>query len=50
MRGFFRFKRFLHVFINKIFYFIAFALGFMLGGGTLEKVVSFFNNIFHFNF
>lgn len=50
MRSFFKFKRFLHVFINKIFYFLAFALGFILGGGNYEKIYTFFRDLFNFNF
>lgn len=50
MRSFFRFKRVLHVFINKIFYFIAFALGFVLGGGNYEKICAIFSNLFNFDF
>lgn len=47
MRGFFHLKRLAHIFINRIFYFIAFAIGFVLGGGTLEKITTIFNSIFN---
>lgn len=35
----------LHRLINILFYFIVFALGFLLGGGNYEKVVDMFNSI-----
>lgn len=35
----------LHKLINLLFYFIVFALGFLLGGGNYEKVVNMFNSI-----
>lgn len=48
MKSFFKLKGLAHLFINRIFYFIAFALGFYLGGGTLEKITTIFNTIFNF--
>lgn len=35
----------LHRLVNILFYFIIFALGFLLGGGNYEKVVNMFNSI-----
>lgn len=35
----------LHKLVNIVFYFIIFALGFLLGGGNYEKVVNMFNSI-----
>lgn len=35
----------LHRLVNILFYFIIFALGFLLGGGNYEKVVDMFNSI-----
>lgn len=35
----------LHRLVNILFYFIVFALGFLLGGGNYEKVISMFNSI-----
>lgn len=35
----------LHKLINILFYFIVFALGFILGGGNYEKVIDMFNSI-----
>ena len=35
----------LHRLINILFYFIVFALGFILGGGHYEKVIDMFNSI-----
>ncbi len=48
MNSFFRLKRMTHVFINKFFYFLAFAFGFCLGGGTIEKITDIFNSLFNF--
>lgn len=42
----FKLKRQAHRLVNIIFYFIVFAIGFIMGGGTIEKMVSIFNNIF----
>lgn len=33
----------LHKLINIAFYFVAFAAGFLLGGGNFEKIIYFFN-------
>lgn len=35
----------LHRLVNILFYFIIFALGFLLGGGNYEKVINMFNSI-----
>ena len=35
----------LHRFINIIFYFVVFAIGFLLGGGNFEKVIDIFKSI-----
>lgn len=32
-----------HRFVNLIFYFIVFVLGFMLGGGRIEEIFNSFN-------
>ena len=40
--NFFRMKRTAHRMVNVMFYFGAFALGFYLGGGTLEKISDIF--------
>lgn len=40
--NFFRMKRQAHRLVNVMFYFGAFALGFYLGGGTLEKMSDIF--------
>lgn len=45
MRYFLRTKRMTHVLVNNIFYFIVFILGFMLGGGSIEKVKIFINDV-----
>lgn len=36
----------MHKFVNLIFYFIVFALGFILGGGKFENVKEIFSSIF----
>lgn len=41
----FKLKYKLHRLINILFYFIIFALGFILGGGKLEKVINTFKSI-----
>lgn len=43
MNEIFKVKRKLHFFINYAFYFLFFAAGFLLGGGSLEKILDFFN-------
>lgn len=35
----------MHKLVNIIFYFIIFAIGFLLGGGHLEKVLEMFSGI-----
>ena len=35
----------LHHLVNIGFYFVIFALGFLLGGGNLEKVINMFKSI-----
>lgn len=45
MNNIFRLKYKMHRFINILFYFLFFAAGFLIGGGTLEKVINIFNNI-----
>lgn len=39
----FKLKRKLHYFINLLFYFVIFLLGYFVGGGSIEKVSSLFN-------
>ena len=46
MNNLFKLKRQAHRLVNALFYFIFFLVGFILGGGTIEKVVSIFNSIF----
>ncbi len=48
MNSFFRLKRMTHMLINRFFYFLAFTLGFVLGGGTIEKITGLFSSIFNF--
>lgn len=43
MSEIFKIKRKLHYFINYAFYFLFFAVGYLLGGGSLEKIFDFFN-------
>lgn len=43
--NFFQMKRQAHRIVNILFYFGAFAIGFILGGGTIEKISNIFNNI-----
>ena len=38
MRSLFRLKYKLHRLVNMLFYLIFFAIGFMLGGGSFEKI------------
>lgn len=35
----------MHKWVNLIFYFIIFAIGYLLGGGNIEKIINIFNNI-----
>lgn len=44
--NFFGLKRQAHRLVNVLFYFGAFALGFILGGGTIEKLSDIFRNLF----
>ena len=44
MNSVFKLKYKMHRFINILFYFLFFAAGFLLGGGTFEKVIDIFNN------
>lgn len=41
--NFFKIKRNAHKLVNILFYFFVFALGFILGGGKLEKISDVFN-------
>lgn len=41
----FRLKYKMHRFVNIIFYFLIFAVGFLLGGGNFEKVINMFKSI-----
>lgn len=43
----FRLKRQAHRLVNISFYFFFFAAGFLLGGGTIEKIISVFINFFN---
>lgn len=43
MNSIFKLKYKMHHLINVLFYFLFFAAGFMLGGGSFEKVVDIFN-------
>lgn len=42
--GILKLKYKLHKFINIAFYFLFFAIGFILGGGNIEKIIYIFNN------
>lgn len=42
----FRLKYKMHKLVNNIFYFLVFALGFIIGGGNFEKIKEIFNSIF----
>lgn len=42
----FKLKYKLHSFINKIFYFITFFVGYFLGGGKFEQIKKIFDSIF----
>ena len=44
MNNVFKLKRKMHRFINILFYFLFFAVCFVLGGGTFEKVINIFNS------
>lgn len=46
MYEFFKIKRKLHYFINLLFYFVIFLLGYFLGGGSIEKITSLFVLLF----
>lgn len=37
----------MHKFVNMIFNFLLFALGFILGGGSCEKIFEYFSNLFN---
>lgn len=37
----------MHRLVNLIFYFIIFSVGFMLGGGHIEKIKDYFTYIFN---
>lgn len=43
----FKLKRQAHRLVNISFYFLFFMAGFVLGGGTIEKVYSIFSSIFN---
>ena len=43
MKNIFKFKRKLHYFINCLFYILFFSIGFLIGGGSLEKISSYIN-------
>ena len=45
MNSIFKLKYKLHHLINILFYFVFFAIGFIMGGGTIEKIISTFNSI-----
>lgn len=38
-------KRKLHIFINYLFYFLFFIVGFLLGGGKVEKITDYIDII-----
>ena len=44
MNNVFKLKRKMHRLVNILFYCFFFAAGFLLGGGTFEKVINIFNN------
>lgn len=46
MKSILRTKSLLHRFINYLFYFIVFILGYILGGGNIEKISDFFSIIY----
>lgn len=46
MNQIFRLKGKLHKLINLAFYFVFFAIGFLMGGGKIEKISSIFSNLF----
>lgn len=46
MNQIFKVKRKLHYLINCLFYLLFFAVGFLLGGGKIEKISDIFSNIF----
>lgn len=43
MKEIFRLKSKLHLFINYAFYFLFFLVGYLIGGGKLEKIMDIFN-------
>lgn len=45
MKSLFRLKGKMHYLINCGFYLVFFILGFLIGGGKIEKIPSFFNFI-----
>lgn len=45
--GILKIKYKIHRLVNLAFYFITFALGFILGGGHIEKISNIFNNLFN---
>ena len=46
MNGIFKAKRKIHYLINMAFYILFFIVGFLIGGGKIEKISDIFNNIF----
>lgn len=46
MKDLFKLKFLLHRFINYLFYFLFFIVGFLVGGGSFEKISDIFNNFF----
>lgn len=42
----FTIKRKLHIFINYLFYLLFFLVGFLLGGGNIEKITDYINILF----
>jgi hypothetical protein len=47
MNQVFRAKAKMHKFINMAFYFVFFFIGFLVGGGKIEKISSIFNYFFN---
>ncbi len=47
MKNLFRLKGKLHYLLNCAFYLIFFIIGFLLGGGKIEKISDIFNNFFN---
>lgn len=50
MNNIFRFKRKLHKLVNMFFYLLFFIVGFLLGGGSLEKIIDYIGNAIKFIF